>query len=77
MGALTDEMSVIATWSHLNMRDNLGRMVRGVADSNAAALVSYRFKDGDLKGFTVNAGISYSGKRAAMSPPPATSPGPR
>jgi len=68
MGALTDEMSVIATYSHLNMRDNLGRMVRGVADNNASALVSYRFNDGDLKGFTVNAGISYSGKRAGDVP---------
>ncbi|HEX2861017.1 MAG TPA: TonB-dependent receptor, partial [Lacunisphaera sp.] len=35
MGSLTENISVIATYSHLKMRDSLGRMVRAVADNNA------------------------------------------
>jgi iron complex outermembrane receptor protein len=68
MGRVSNNLSVVATYSHLNMRDALGRMVRGVADNNASALVNYRFTDGQAKGLTVNAGISYSGKRAGDAP---------
>ncbi len=68
MGAVTKNLSVIATYSHLNMRDALGRMVRGVADNNAAALVNYRFSDGPVKGLAVNAGVVYNGKRAGDVP---------
>jgi iron complex outermembrane receptor protein len=68
MGSVTSDLSVVATYSHLNMRDSLGRMVRGVADNNASLLLNYRFKDGELKGLTLNAGINYSGKRAGDVP---------
>jgi iron complex outermembrane receptor protein len=68
MGSLGSNLSAVATYSHLNMRDRLGRMVRGVADDNAALLLSYRFKDGEIKGLSLNAGINYSGKRAGDLP---------
>lgn len=68
MGRVSDNLSVVATYSQLKMRDALGRMVRGVADNNASALLSYRFTDGDVKGLTLNAGVSYSGKRAGDAP---------
>jgi len=68
MGSLTPNLSAIATYSHLKMRDSLGRMVRGVADNNASALLNYRFKDGQLKGLAVHFGVSYSGKRAGDVP---------
>lgn len=68
MGSLTSNLSAIATYSHLKMRDNLGRHVRGVADDNAAVLLNYRFKDGTLKNLSVNFGVSYSGRRAGDVP---------
>ena len=68
MGSVTNNLSVVATYSHLNMRDSLGRMVRGVADNNVSALLNYRFKDGGLKGLTLVAGVNYSGKRAGDVP---------
>jgi iron complex outermembrane receptor protein len=68
MGRVNENLSVIATYSHLNMRDALGRMVRGVADNNASALLNYRFNDGGAKGLALVAGISYSGKRAGDAP---------
>ncbi|HTZ20291.1 MAG TPA: TonB-dependent receptor plug domain-containing protein [Opitutaceae bacterium] len=69
MGSITNDLSVLATYSHLNMRDNLGRMVRGVADNNASMLLNYRFnKDSDLKGLSLYAGVNYSSKRAGDIP---------
>jgi iron complex outermembrane receptor protein len=67
MGRLTPNLSAIATYAHLKMRDALGRMVRAVADDNAALLLSYRFTEGDAKGLSFSGGFSYSGKRAGDS----------
>ena len=68
MGTLTKNLSAIATYSHLNMRDALGRMVRMVADNNSSLLLNYRFDDRSIKGLSVNFGITYSGKRAGDVP---------
>jgi iron complex outermembrane recepter protein len=68
MGAITPRLSAIATYSYLNMRDALGRHVRGVADNIGAVLLNYRFDDGDLKGLAVNFGVTYSGRRAGDVP---------
>lgn len=68
MGALSRNFSVIGTYSKLKMRDALGRMVRGVADDNATAMVNYRFLDGEFKGLSINAGVVYNGRRAGDVP---------
>jgi iron complex outermembrane receptor protein len=68
MGSLTPNLSAIATYSHLKMRDALGRMVRAVADNNASLLLNYRLTDGAAKGLSVNFGVNYSSKRAGDSP---------
>ncbi|MBL9195537.1 MAG: TonB-dependent receptor plug domain-containing protein [Opitutaceae bacterium] len=68
MGSLSPDLSVIATYSQLKMRDSLGRKVRGVADNNASLLVNYRFKEGTFKDLAIHAGVSYSGRRAGDVP---------
>ena len=68
MGHLTENLSAIATYSKLKMRDSLGRHVRGVADDVASMMLNYRFKDGALKGLALNAGVTYSGRRAGDVP---------
>ncbi|MFT3828417.1 MAG: TonB-dependent receptor plug domain-containing protein [Opitutaceae bacterium] len=68
MGSLTPNLSVIATYSHLKMRDALGRRVRGVADENASLLLNYRFADGTLKGLTLAGGVVFNGRRAGDVP---------
>jgi iron complex outermembrane recepter protein len=73
MGSVTENLSLIATWSHLKMRDSLGRMVRAVADNNASLLANYRIADGRLKGLAVNAGVIYNGRRAGDAPGNGTS----
>jgi iron complex outermembrane recepter protein len=68
MGSVSENVSIIATYSHLKMRDSLGRMVRAVADNNAALLMNYRFTEGHVKGLAVNAGVVYNGRRAGDVP---------
>ena len=68
MGRVTNDVSLIATYSHLHMRDSLDRMVRAVADNTASLLVNYRFNQGGLKGLAINAGVNYVGKRAGDIP---------
>jgi iron complex outermembrane receptor protein len=68
MGSISKNISAIATYSHLHMRDALDRMVRMVADDNASLLVNYRFDDSSFKGLAVNFGLTYSGKRAGDVP---------
>jgi len=68
MGSLTKNVSAIATYSHLKMRDALGRMVRMVADDNCSLLLNYRIAEGAAKGLNLNFGLTYSGKRAGDVP---------
>lgn len=68
VGGLTPNLSAIASFSQLKMRDALGRHVRAVADHNAALLLNYRFRAGRLDGLSLNVGVSYNGRRAGDSP---------
>ncbi|HYD83827.1 MAG TPA: TonB-dependent receptor, partial [Opitutus sp.] len=68
VGGVTPNLSVIATFTHLKMRDNLGRPVRAVADRNAALLLNYRFRETRFDGLALTAGVSYSGRRAGDTP---------
>ena len=67
-GGITRDLSVVATFTQLKMRDNLGRPVRAVADRNGALLVNYRFHEGTFKHLALNAGVSYNGRRAGDTP---------
>jgi len=68
MGRITANLSAVATYAHLHMRDALGRMVRAVADDNAALLLNYRFSPDTIKGLSLAFGVTYSGKRAGDTP---------
>jgi len=68
MGSLSREYSVITTYSHLKMRDSLGRHVRAVADDNAALLLNYHKVDGEWKGLSLYLGMTYTGRRAGDTP---------
>ncbi len=68
MGSLTPNLSAVANYAHLKMRDSLGRRVRGVADDNASLLLNYRIGDGPFKGLSFTGGVSYSGRRPGDSP---------
>jgi len=70
IGALTRNLSVMASVTNLKMRDARGRSVRAVADHLAAVMLSYRFQDGALKGLSFTLGASYASERAGDIPTP-------
>lgn len=69
IGGITPDFSAIATYTHLKLRDALGRRVRAVADETASLLLNYRFREGAAKGLSFSFGVSYSGRRAGDAPP--------
>ncbi len=67
-GSLTPNLSAMASYAHLKMRDSLGRHVRGVADETASLMLNYRFADGSLKGLGLTLGVTHVGRRAGDVP---------
>lgn len=68
VGGLTKQLSVIASYTHLDQQDSLGRPVRAISPKNAGLLVSYRFTEGPLRKLSAFAGISYVGRRSGEEP---------
>ena len=69
-GALTKNVSIMAAYTHLRLRDALGRRVRAVADDAGSLLVNYHVTDGSLKGFAASVGAVYSGSKPGDLPSP-------
>ncbi len=67
-GAVTKNLSLVASYTDMRLRDALGRMIRGVADHFGAFLIDYRFTSGPMNNLALNLGISASGKRAGDAP---------
>ncbi len=71
VGRINDSFSVFGTFSHVKMRDSLGRRVRAVADDTASLLLNYRFDpDSQLNGLSMALGVTYVGSRAGDTPNP-------
>jgi len=68
IGALTRNLSIMASVTNLKMRDARGRNVRAVADHLAAAMLNYRFQEGTLKGLSFTLGAAYASERAGDIP---------
>jgi len=64
VGGLTKNLSVIASFTEMKLRDPFSRRVRNVPDQLANLLLNYRFTDGALKNFTVFAGVVHVGNAA-------------
>ena len=63
-GAITSNLSVIASYSYDHARDAFNRRTRCVPDYTSSALLDYSWNSGLLKGLSANAGISHEGSRA-------------
>jgi iron complex outermembrane receptor protein len=68
VGGITPDLSIIATYSDLKMRDSLGRHVRAVADKTSSLMINYRVRQGGFEGLSLFAGVNYSGRRAGDTP---------
>jgi iron complex outermembrane recepter protein len=59
VGGLTKNLSLIASFTKMKLRDPFGRRVRNVPDQLANLLLNYRFTDGALKNFNVFAAVVH------------------
>jgi len=74
-GSITKDLSVLASFSQLKMRDPMGRHVRFVSDKSAAAMLNYRFPEGSiLKGLAANVGVTYNDEYAGDLPSDSVTP---
>lgn len=64
-GGITKNVSVIASYSNMHLRDTLGRRVRNVPDETSNLLVNYRFN----KEANFYAGLNHVGDTAAETAP--------
>jgi len=62
-GGLTPNLSVIAAFTALHLRDTLGRPVRAVADHNSALLLNYRVPLPGANRLSVFFGVNRAGAR--------------
>ncbi|HKB91916.1 MAG TPA: TonB-dependent receptor, partial [Opitutaceae bacterium] len=64
VGGLTRNLSVIASFTEMKLRDPLGRRVRNVPDSMANLLLNYHFTNGLLKNLSTFGGVVHLGNVA-------------
>jgi len=67
-GALTRNLSAMASFSQIKMNDFHGRDVRFVSKNLAALLLSYRMRKGAFFGFSATLGAVYTGEFAGDIP---------
>jgi len=68
MGQVTSNLTVVASYTDMALRDALGRPRMGIPDNMANALVKYGFADGPARGLSVFVGVNYVGKQAGENP---------
>lgn len=63
-GGITRNLSVIAGYTNMKLRDPLGRRIRNVPDNMVNLLLNYHFTNGALKNLSVFAGAMHEGNVA-------------
>lgn len=63
-GQITDQLSIIASYTDMDLKDSFGRRPRNIANTTWAGFVNYGFTDGALKGLNVHFGVTHSGGTA-------------
>jgi iron complex outermembrane receptor protein len=67
VGGVTKNLSAIASFTTMKLRDAFGRRIRNVPDNTANLLLNYHFGEGALKNFNVFAGVQHQGETAGDS----------
>jgi len=71
-GSLTKNISVVGSWTIMDVKDKFNRRPRQIANDLASLLVNYHFTDGFAKGLGLYIGGSYTGNAEGDAPPSAT-----
>jgi iron complex outermembrane recepter protein len=68
VGGVTKNISIVASFTEMKLRDALGRRQRNVPDQMANLLLNYHFTEGPLKNLSVFAGVVHVGNVAGENP---------
>jgi len=68
MGQVTPNLTLVASYTDMALRDTLGRHRMGIPDRMANSFVKYGFSDGPARGLSVFFGVNYVGKQAGENP---------
>jgi iron complex outermembrane receptor protein len=68
-GGITQDLSVILSYTEMGLRDAADRRVRNVPDNMANLLLNYHFSDGPLKNASVFVGVQHNGSVAGENTP--------
>lgn len=68
VGGLTKNLTVLASYTDMKLRDAFGRRRRNIPDTTANAMLKYGFTDGTAKGLSVFAGVTHVGNQAGEDP---------
>lgn len=66
-GGITKELSVMASFTKMHLRDTVGRRLRNVPDTMANLLLNYRFTRGALANLSTVVGVCYQGNVAGAT----------
>jgi outer membrane receptor protein involved in Fe transport len=68
VGGITKNLSIIASFTDMELRDAFGRRRRNIPDRTTNAMLKYQFSDTALKGLSVFVGGTYVGNQAGEDP---------
>jgi len=68
VGGLTPNLSVVASYTRMKLRNSAGQRLRNIPDNLANLLLNYHFTEGTLKNLSVFAGVVHVGNVAGETP---------
>jgi len=68
VGGLTKNLTVVASYTDMKLRDAFGRRRRNIPDTTINGLLKYKFNEGALKGASVFIGATHVGDQAGEDP---------
>ncbi|HYC70029.1 MAG TPA: TonB-dependent receptor plug domain-containing protein [Opitutaceae bacterium] len=68
VGGLTKNLTILASYTDMKLRDAFGRRRRNIPDTTFNALLKYEFREGALKGASVFGGVTHVGDQAGEDP---------
>jgi outer membrane receptor protein involved in Fe transport len=67
-GGLTKNLTVLASYTDMKLRDAFGRRRRNIPDTTMNAMLKYDIREGAAKGLSVFAGVTHVGDQAGEDP---------
>src|SRR5262249_55212037 len=68
VGGITREISAIASYTNMKLRDAFGRRLRNIPDETLNVMLKYDVREGAWKNFGIFAGVTHVGDQAGENP---------